>query len=141
MPLLSAAVSATHRMDRVQRVGAEPRRREHGQQMGAGRVVDHLAEIRAERGIVHEPAVPLDVREQREVMGEIRSAAGRQKIGTRAPHQPAERGSDDRGEGGERRSIGSGAAVQPQRIPWPRRRATAPESPHGAIVKPSASPR
>jgi hypothetical protein len=44
--------------------------------MDARRVVDHLAEILAEPHVVHETPVALDVLDEREMMREVRAAAG-----------------------------------------------------------------
>ena len=78
------------RIDRVQRVAPDPRARQHRQQVAARGVVDHLSQVFAERDVVDEPPVPLDVFEEREMVREVGAAAGRQKIGTREPQEPRE---------------------------------------------------
>ena len=60
-------------MEGMQRVAAGPGARERGQEMRARRVVDHLAEIGADHGVVDEPPMAFDVREQREMVGEVRT--------------------------------------------------------------------
>ena len=110
------------------------------QQMGAGRVIDHLAEIRAERGIVHESGRPLMYASSVEVMCEIRSApVGRKSGRARHINQPnvvttmaAKAGGPlgpERGGCGSHRNIVTATDSDSARIA------------HGAIVKPSVSPR
>ncbi len=112
-PRLERHGSRDDREHRMQRVAPDPRAREHGQQVAARRVVDHLAEIFVERGVVREPPVALDVLEQRQVMREVGAAAGWQKVGARAPEQPRERGGDAAEERGERGGVARGQPTQP----------------------------
>ena len=93
------------RIERVERVAPKPRARQHGEQMHAGRVVDHLAEILAEPHVVHETLVALDVLDEREMMREVRTAASRQQVRPRKPQQPREHAAD---KGAERNERGGG---------------------------------
>jgi hypothetical protein len=106
-----------HGVHDVQRIAADPRAHEHGEQVQAGRVVDHLAEIRAGTGIVDQAPVLFEVREEREVVREVRTGARREKVGARAPHQPGERDEDDRSERDETRGVWHGATPEPQPHP------------------------
>ena len=112
-PALERRGQRDDRVQGVQRVAVEPRAGEHGQQVGARRVVDHLAEIRAEDGLVRQPPVLFEVSEEGEMMGEIRAGPGREEVGARPPHQPGERAGRQDRKGRGRRPVGRRAPLQP----------------------------
>ena len=138
--VFSATVSATTAWTTCSASRRSQRADEHGQQVEAGRVVDHLAEVHARHGVVRQAAVLLDEGQEREVMREIGTAAGRQEVGPRAPHQPRERA--------ERRcakaAAPGGRAIAAPAEPQPHRRggrSTATAIDSGASAKPSRSAR
>jgi hypothetical protein len=69
-----------NRVDYTQRHRPRPCASERDQQVAARRVIHHVAEVRVQRRIVHQPPVALDVVDQHQMMCEIRSSAERQKI-------------------------------------------------------------
>ena len=72
----------------LQSAGPRPGAGEHGQDVKARRVIDHVAEVRPQRGILDEAPAALDVVDEQQVMREIRSAADRQQLRPRQPQQP-----------------------------------------------------
>ena len=86
------------RVDGVQAVCACDGSGNDRQEVQAGSIVGHLAEILDGAGIMRQLAVALDVVDEQEMMREIRTAAERQQRRPRQPQQVAEHGGDDEQE-------------------------------------------
>ena len=67
--------------------------------MAAGRVVEELAEVPFDGGIVWQAPVPIDERDEEQMMRQVGSMAERQEVGPRDPQQPHQHSADDRDEG------------------------------------------
>ena len=67
-------------MDGVKPVGAGQPAGDRREQMHAGRVMNHLAEVGLDPRIVHEPPVPLDVIDELQMMRKVRAAAQRKEV-------------------------------------------------------------